>query len=289
MVAGGDADDDRAAGTGAPELTYVVPAHNSSSVIETTLDALVERLSARSAEVVVVENGSRDRTPEVLDRLSAAWDSPVALRVTRSEKGLGNAYRAGLAASRGHRVVLTADDLPFGFDDLDAADAIDPVEHPVVIGSKGHPESVVGRAWPRRLMTWGFAVLRRAVLGVRTRDPQGTFVLHGDWARAVTPHLAESGYLVTTELCYLAERAGITPVEVPIRLSQSHHEHASRIRLGDVGQMAVGLLGIRRRHAAEPPDVAAPPAAPRPTAPTTVPPQPPRRERARVPGDRPPR
>ena len=46
-----------------------------------------------------------------------AWAHPrVSLRLLRSAKGMGNAYRAGIAASRGERVVLTADDLPFGFD-----------------------------------------------------------------------------------------------------------------------------------------------------------------------------
>ena len=231
-------------------LTYVVPAHNSTLAIEPTLRALASRLADRDAELVVVENGSTDGTGDLLRRIEQAWAHPrVSLRLLRSAKGMGNAYRAGIAASRGERVVLTADDLPFGFDDLDAAEGVDPAVHPVVIGSKGHRDSDVDRGLLRSVLTWGFWLLRRLVLGMHTLDPQGTFVLDGDWAREVGPRLTEPGYLVTTELCFLAERSGVQPVEVPVRLAPEHREHRSRITGRDVWQMAVGLAGIRRRHA----------------------------------------
>jgi len=234
-----------------PQLSYVVPAHNSEPVIEATLRALAARLGDRAAEVIVVENGSTDGTPARLAELAASWSAAgPPLVVLTSAKGLGNAYRPGIAASRGRRVVLTADDLPFGFDDLDAADPLDPTDHPVVIGSKGHPDSQVERGMVRSVLTGGFWLLRRAVLGMRTRDPQGTFLLAGEWARAMEPRLTEDGYLATTELCHLAEQAGIRPVEVPVRLSALHGDHRSRISGRDVWRMGVGLVGIRRRHAA---------------------------------------
>src|SRR5688572_8644507 len=97
-------------------LRTIAPAHNSTAVIEASLRTLATRLDGRAAEVIVVENGSTDGTPALLERIEGSWDHPgVSLRVLRSAKGMGNAYRAGIAASRGARVVLTADDLPFGF------------------------------------------------------------------------------------------------------------------------------------------------------------------------------
>lgn len=189
-------------------LTYVVPADNSALAIEGVLSALA----------------------------------------SRSAKGMGNAYRAGIAASRGARVVLTADDLPFGFDDLEAAEGVDPVVHPVVVGSKGHRDSDADRALLRGVLSRGFWALRRVVPGMRTLDPQGTFVLGSDWARRIGPQLTEPGYLGTTELCFLAERLGAQPLEVPVRLSPEHRDHRSRVTVRDVRPMAVGLWGIRRRH-----------------------------------------
>ncbi len=230
-------------------LSYVVPAHNSTAIIETTLQALRSRLADRRAEIVVVENGSSDGTRALLQRIGQGWaHSDVPLVVLSSDKGLGYAYRTGIAASRGARILLTADDLPFGFDDLEAADRLDTDAHPVVIGSKGHRDSDVGRGVLRWVLSWGFWILRRAVLGMRTRDPQGTFVLAGEWARTLVARLDEPGYLVTTELCYLAEREGIRPVEVPVHLVAGHGDHRSRINVQDVWRMGVGLIGIRRRH-----------------------------------------
>jgi dolichyl-phosphate beta-glucosyltransferase len=232
-------------------LSYIVPAHNSTSVIGGSLDALRCRLVGRSAEIVVVENGSTDGTGTLLAKIEASWpQAELPLVVLSSAKGLGNAYRAGIAASRGSRILLTADDLPFGFDDLDAADRMDVDAFPVVIGSKGHRDSDVGRGPLRWVLSWGFWLLRRVILGTRTLDPQGTFVLAGEWARGVVPRLGETGYLVTTELCYLAERAGVAPAEVPVRLVAGHGHHRSRITVRDVWQMGVGLIAIRRRHAA---------------------------------------
>ena len=231
-------------------LSYVVPAHNSSAVLESTLDALATRLDGRGAEVVVVENGSTDGTSALLERIQREWRHPsVALVVLHSAQGLGYAYRNGIVASKGDRILLTADDLPFGFSDLDAADDIDPALHPVVIGSKGHRDSDVGRGLLRPLLSWGFRLLRRAILGMRTLDPQGTFLLSGEWGRQTVGRLTEEGYLVTTELCHLAERTGIQPLEVPVRLSSDHADHQSRITAQDVWRMGAGLIGIRRRHA----------------------------------------
>lgn len=232
------------------DISYVIPACNSAATIEGTLHTLATHLEGRAVEIVVVQNGSTDDTPRLLSDAQRDWAHPqMRLVVIDSPKGLGNAYRAGIAVSCGARVLLTADDLPFGFDDLTAADVLDVADHPIVIGSKGHRDSVVERGGLRRLLSAGFWILRRSILGMRTLDPQGTFVLDGEWARRVVGELTEPGYLVTTELAFVAERCGIQPVEVPVRLSGAHGGHRSRVKPGDVWRMGVGLVGIRRRHA----------------------------------------
>jgi dolichyl-phosphate beta-glucosyltransferase len=234
-------------------LSYLVPAHNSAATIESTLKELGAHLSDRTAEILVIENGSSDGTPELLARIAEHWAFPdVRLRVLTSAKGLGNALRAGIAASTGERLVLTADDLPFGFDDLNADDKLDHTRYKVVVGSKAHRASQVHRPLLRVIATTGFLVLRLAILNMRTQDPQGTFIVDGPWARSIAPRLTEPGFLLSTELAYLAERSGIRPLEVPIRLRDSHDAHGSRIRIKDVWLMGKGLFGIRFRHHRQP-------------------------------------
>lgn len=230
------------------ELSYVVPAHNSSQVIEDTIEELAKRLIDEPAEIIVVENGSSDTTSEILRRIADGWtaDNPM-LKVITSPKGLGNALRKGIAATAGRIVVLTADDLPFGFDDLDATRDLDLSEKIMVIGSKAHRESDIARSPMRSMLSFGYRTLLRVTLGVRTGDPQGTFVMDGQWARRVTPQLVEQGYLLTTELAWAAELMRIRPVEVPVRLREARH--ATRINpIADSVKMARGLISMRRRR-----------------------------------------
>ncbi len=234
-------------------LSVIVPAHNAAGLIESTVERLRDRLAGQHAEIIVVENGSADDTFERCARMSAEWTDPgVAFTPIRCDKGMGEALRTGILASHGDFVLLTADDLPFGFDDLDALGRMrqDP-DRPIpaaIIGSKSHPNSVVHRGAYRGLMTWGFGVLRWLTLGMRTGDPQGTFILSGDLARQLAPEIREPGFLFTTELAYVLERLGIRPVEIPVRLEAHHASHGSRVAMHDVMAMATGLLRLRRRH-----------------------------------------
>lgn len=234
-------------------ISVIVPAHNSGALIEETIAELSDRLAGSAAEILVVENGSTDDTLARAHREQAVRkDAPVRLTVLRSEKGMGKALRAGVVASRGRMVLLTADDLPFGFDDLDHLARLerssDVAVPPFLIGSKAHPDSSVERGALRGTLTWGFSVLVRTILGMRTRDPQGTLIIEGDLARELAQLAVEPGYLFTTELVHLAERVGIRPVELPVRLRESHRRHRSRIHGADMAAMAIGLLRIRARH-----------------------------------------
>jgi glycosyltransferase involved in cell wall biosynthesis len=231
-------------------LSVVVPAHNSSAVIGTCIDRLAGRFAGQAAEVIIVENGSNDDTYEVCRRLVDSRPANVIprIRLLQSEKGMGRALKTGAQASRGDHVLLTADDLPFGFDDLDAFDrlrnagAAAPV---VMIGSKAHPDSHVERGALRTTLTFGFGILRRLILGMKTGDPQGTVIVNGKLLRTIAPTLREDGFLFTTELIYRLERLGLRPVEVPVKLSADHAHHASRVSPSDVLSMALGLFRLR--------------------------------------------
>ena len=236
------------------EISVVVPAYNSGTVIEATTARIAARFEGASAEIIVVENGSTDDTFDRCIRIREQWNWPgVTFQVLRSDKGMGNALRVGALASRGEIVLFTADDLPFGFDDLDGANrlAADLGGIPtVVIGSKAHKDSSVHRGALRGVLTWGFALMRRVVLGMRTGDPQGTVLIDGDLVRRLAPDLVEPGFLFTTELVHAVEGMGIRPVEVPVRLSADHGSHDTRISRSDVVSMGAGLFRLRRGHRA---------------------------------------
>jgi glycosyltransferase involved in cell wall biosynthesis len=229
-------------------LSVVIPAHNSSSIIGPTIESLVERLATRHAEILVIENGSADDTySRALSLADHFGSESVRIVVLRSRRGMGAALAKGVAASHGASILLTADDLPFGFDDLDQWDR-QSRRVALMVGSKAHPSSEIDRGFVRDLLTRGFRGLSRAVLNLKTADPQGTILGDGRLLRAIVKATREEQFLFSTELVFLAERAGYRPLEVPVTLRASHRFHASRVRPMDVFQMAVGLIRIRWRH-----------------------------------------
>jgi glycosyltransferase involved in cell wall biosynthesis len=227
-------------------LSVVVPACNAAGTLETTLTDLLDLPGGAPREIVVVENGSQDSTWELLERLQKDWEHPgTALIALRSERGIGAAYRTGAAVTSGNRVLLTADDLPFGSSDVEAVLACRSLPR-FAIGSKAHPRSRVSRTVARRLATGVFRLARRLVLGLDVGDTQGTFLIDGELARRLVAATTVAGFGMTTELVALAAREGDRPVELPVVLRERHGP--TRINwITDSMAMLLNLLQLRRR------------------------------------------
>lgn len=226
-------------------LSVVVPACNAEPSLESTLEKLLDLPGGPPHEIVVVENGSDDGTWQLLEKLQKNWHSPTRLIALRSERGIGAAYRAGVAVTTGDRVLLTADDLPFGVSDVEAVLACRALPR-FAIGSKAHPRSRVPRSFTRRAATEVFRVARRVVLGLKVGDTQGTFVIEGELARRLVAGTSVEGFGMTTELVALATRHGTEPVELPVVLVG--HTSPTRVRFAVDGlEMLVSLVQLRRR------------------------------------------
>lgn len=231
-------------------FTYIIPAYNEAATLPATVGALVRRLDAfPGSEIVIVENGSTDSTFDVASGLvREASPSQVRVRVERSEKGLGRALRRGVDVAICQWICCTAADLPFGFTDLDGFLALQGSVR-LVLGSKGHPDSVARRSPLRQLMTATFRLARRAIVGMTVRDPQGTLFIERSLARELAPLTVDDGFLFPTELVAFAEAAGVEVVEVPVVLDPLRD--GSTVRpIHDSLLMLSGLFRLRRRLAA---------------------------------------
>jgi hypothetical protein len=229
--------DDMAVGT-----SVVVPCRNGASVIGSTVETLAAALSG-SDEIIVVENGSSDDTSAVLEDLAHRWQYDCALVVLHSEPGLGEALRTGVLASSGRRLLLSADDLPFGTTDQAEFMKL-PDDVVVAIGSKAHPGSEVHRHRRRAIQSRIFRFLREALLQSRVGDSQGTIWVDGAWGRSFATVSRESGLMWTTELVLAAEQQGLKVLEVPVRLREEHETVSSRFRLRDAWESVVGFTRL---------------------------------------------
>jgi glycosyltransferase involved in cell wall biosynthesis len=172
-----------------------------------TLPALAEQV-----EVVVVDDGSRDRTSEVVAE-RARHHPEIRLVRHESNLGYGHALRSGLEATGGEVVALVDGDRQFRMSDLRLlAEALDGAD--VVAGYR------IRRADRRhRLLIAGvYDAVLRAALGLRIHDVDCGFKL---FRRAVvdevTPKLESRSAFISAELLLRAGHAGfrITEVGVP--------------------------------------------------------------------------
>lgn len=239
-------------------LAYVVPVHDEQQLLEQNLGRIAERLADHpSARVIVVENGSTDASWEIACRFAEVERRVEVLAFREPVAGLGHAYdRAlreleALPVPAGYEawVLLGAADLPFGFTDLDAAlEAIgEPDCPPLLLGSKAHPESRLHVSSKRRAASVAYRWLRRALLGMRVGDCQGSTIVRADLASFLRPFVRSRDYFYTTELVFFAERVlGLEVRELPVSLAPD--ERKSTVSLVRDGmRMGLSLVELRRR------------------------------------------
>lgn len=227
-------------------ISYIIPSMNGEKTLLRTLQNLAKHLTAED-EVIVVINGSTDRSFELVKEVARSWheqpDVP-SLVVEESGRGLGLALAQGVRVAGGQFFILSADDLPFGISDWEATSNLKQPAH-LVIGSKGHPLSSVDRSISRRIVTSIFRILRRVILGTRVQDTQGTFLVSGAWIKEFVDESTESGFMWTTHLTLFAQKNDLLVVEVPVKLSETHGSHGTRVKISDLVDGVYGLLRVR--------------------------------------------
>jgi glycosyltransferase involved in cell wall biosynthesis len=182
-------------------ISVFLPCHNEEGNIERVVAALESELPriAERHEIIVVDDGSRDRTGEIADRLSAA--NP-RLNVVHHplNRGYGVAVISGIRACSQPWVVLCDGDGQFEASDIARLAARVP-EYDVVVGRRMH------RADPlmRRVNGKAWTVLMRVLLGIRLGDIDcGLKMFRRDLLEGI--NLQAKGAMISAEL--MAQLAG---------------------------------------------------------------------------------
>jgi dolichyl-phosphate beta-glucosyltransferase len=225
----------------APELSVVIPAFNEEERLPRTLEAVAAHLARRGGtfELVVVDDGSRDRTP---DRAEAA--GATVLR-NGANRGKGFAVRRGMRAARGARRLMSDADLSTPIDQLERLWACMDAGHDVVVGSRALPQSIieVRQPWYRENVGRLFNLFVRALAVPGVRDTQCGFKLFT--ARAAEDVFSAArmdGFSFDVEALFLARRKGYRIAEVPVVW---RNDTATRVGLMGGFQAFPDLLRIR--------------------------------------------
>jgi glycosyltransferase involved in cell wall biosynthesis len=201
------------------EYSFIVPVYNEEALLAGILPAILEDAHsfAGGAEVVFVDNGSRDRTPEILNAASA--QDPDTIRHCRLDgPDYGEALRTGLIKASGAlRATMDLDAWNPVF--IRAAKARLRAGAHIVVGCKNSEQD---KRPPFRRWTTGLhrAVLCRLFPELRGLDVHGPLLL--DWTRCAA---AFSGCraredMFKTELLLLAVRSRLVVVPEPVAIAE---------------------------------------------------------------------
>ncbi len=230
-----------------PFLSIVVPAYNEERRIGSCLDRLRQALPGLvpSWEIVVADDGSRDRTPEIV-AAEAAGDARIRL-LALPHHGKGEAVRRGLIEARGEWRYIADADLATPPDNLTRfLTHTSNAETGLVIGSR----EAIGssrldepwiRHWIGRFFNWFVRLL--VVPGIS--DTQCGFKLLS--ARAVElicPYLTSHGFAFDVEMLALARRAGLSIREVGVTWDGNQE---SRVAFGGGAAAFLDVFRIRWR------------------------------------------
>jgi glycosyltransferase involved in cell wall biosynthesis len=236
------------------DLTIIVPAFNEAH----RLGAGMERFDAavaegavdlRTTEVVVVDDGSRDRTGEVATKLLAPLPHHRVLTL-RTNGGKGAAVRAGITAARGaHCAYMDADmaidprAIPLLLDGLRTSD--------VAIGSRALDDSMVESRYVLRSLMGGlFNRMVTTGTGLGLHDTQCGFKAFRTPAARLLFHLVRiDRFAFDVEVLVRARTLGLTITEVPVQWkhvpgSTVHPLHDSLGMLADVYGSRLGLRAV---------------------------------------------
>ncbi len=199
-------------------ISIIIPAYNEEKRLPSTLQQVRDYLAHSQwefSELVVVDDGSRDRTVDV------ARSAGARVLQNPGNRGKGYSVRHGMLEAKGEWALFSDADLsaPIGeLDKLWASTERDQAR--VAIGSRALDRSMVGVHQPlfREAMGRIFNLSMRLMTGLPFHDTQCGFKLfEANAAREIFGRQLLDGFGFDVEVLYIARRLGYKSIEVPVK------------------------------------------------------------------------
>lgn len=206
-----------------PRISIVIPIYNEQAILHAAVVDVRERLKPLgwAYEIILAENGSKDRTVEIAQELAAKYSDPEGGQIklmSLGEPNYGKALKQGILLARGEIVICDEIDLC----DVDfhkrAVELIDSGEADLVIGSKLLAGAEDDRPLLRHVASQAYSGMLKIVLGFRGTDTHGLKAFRRsallDTARAC---LVDKD-VFASEFVIRADRGGVAIREVPVHI-----------------------------------------------------------------------
>jgi glycosyltransferase involved in cell wall biosynthesis len=212
------------------QVSVLVPAKDEAENLPLFMEqaAAVLGKDGLTYEVVVVDDGSTDATPAVLDRLKGKYPFLRSVR-HRSRRGIADALRTGFLNARGSVLVFYPADLQFKPEDIPRLVA------PIVGGEAdmvtGYKQGKYEKAFVSRIYNF----LSRTLFDVRVKDLNSVKAYRREIMEQLPVRPDWHRYMIV-----LAASYGFTVTEIPVPL---YPRHAGKSKFG-IGRIPVGVLDM---------------------------------------------
>jgi dolichyl-phosphate beta-glucosyltransferase len=232
----------------APQISVVIPAFNEEARLPAALAGAIPYLEARKRayELILVDDGSRDRTLELM-REAESCHSSIRVVALERNRGKGRALASGVTASSGELVLISDADFSAPITELPSLEAALEAGSQVAIASRAVKGARQVEQPPHRVVmgkVFNLAVQMLLLPGLW--DTQCGFKLfRGDAARELFGELQTDGFAFDVEILYRARRRGWSISEVPV-----HWVHSAPTRVAPLrhsAQMLRDVVRIRLR------------------------------------------
>jgi len=217
------------------QLSVIFPAYNEEAALRSTIERSIRSLRAQfeSFEILIVDDGSRDRTAEIADELAREFPEVRALRNPRN-MGAGHTLMHGLDEMRGDWVIHNAVDYPFDFDDLPKLTALLDDADIVVAARTSRPGYT-----PFRLLTsYVNVTLLNVLFDLKLSDYNFVQLYRREVIERARPETRSTAF-ITPETMIRAHGLGYRIKEVPVPY------HARETGVATSGSMKVILTSMR--------------------------------------------
>lgn len=228
-----------------PRLSLIIPAYNEENRLPESLAQIAAFVEAQdyAIEVIVVNNNSRDATPEIAEAFAAEHSYARALHEPR--QGKGAAVRTGMLAGAGDYLFICDADLSMPVEEV--SKFMPPVRsgYDVAIASREVPGSRrIGEPEYRHFMGRVFNFIVRVLAIPRIHDTQCGFkVFRRDVAEEVFRLQTIDGWAFDVEVLFIALKRGYRLVEVPITWYYREQSRVHPVR--DSINMLIEVLRVR--------------------------------------------
>jgi glycosyltransferase involved in cell wall biosynthesis len=202
-----------------PDVSIVIPVYNEEGILREAITGLLEALAGSdlSFEIVIAENGSKDRTVELAEHL--AREHPEVRAFSLGEPNYGKALKRGILEARGTWVICEEIDLCDPDFHHRALELLRHGDADMVVGSKAMKGSSDQRPLMRRAATRVLNGILRIALDFRGTDTHGLKAFHRARLLPVVESCVIDRDLFASELVIRAGQT-VRVLEIPIRLAE---------------------------------------------------------------------